>query len=267
MLGDAVIHLSYPLAFAAGVVSFLSPCVLPLLPAYLAYLGGRVGAAEPARAVVGSVSGSGGASAAALGGPGAMAVAAPRARSAPLLANGVAFVLGFTVVFVVIFYVFEAVGVTLFVHHRRTVEVVCGALIAVLGLNTLGVIRLGFLMRDLRVHMDPRRAGLGGAFLLGVTFAAGWSPCIGPQLGLILTVAAQRDFAGFPVMLAYAAGLAVPFLVAAALADRAQGALRTLNRHIGAVNLVAGFVLVVFGVLLALGDITSLNRFGAPVDL
>src|SRR5215472_895720 len=107
MLGDAVIHLSYPLAFAAGVVSFLSPCVLPLLPAYLAYLGGRVGGAEPARAVAGTVSVSGGASAAALGGPGAMAVAPPRSRQAPLLANGVAFVLGFTVVFVVIFYVFE----------------------------------------------------------------------------------------------------------------------------------------------------------------
>ncbi|HET9050859.1 MAG TPA: cytochrome c biogenesis protein CcdA [Candidatus Dormibacteraeota bacterium] len=260
MLGDAVIHLSYPLAFAAGVVSFLSPCVLPLLPAYLAYLGGRVGDTVMAGAPGGVVPGRGGAA--------AVAISPSRARpQAPLLANGIAFVLGFTAVFVVIFYVFEAVGVTLLVSHRRTVEVVCGALITLFGLNTLGVLRVGVLMRDLRVHLDGRRAGLGGAFLLGVTFAAGWSPCIGPQLGLILTVAAQRDFAGFPVMLTYAAGLAVPFLAAAILADRAQGAVRALNRHIGAVNLAAGFVLVVFGILLALGDITSLNRFGAPVDL
>jgi cytochrome c-type biogenesis protein len=171
-------------------------------------------------------------------------------------------------VFIVIFYVFEAVGVTLVIEHRRPVEIACGSLITVLGLNTLGVIRLGLLMRDLRVHLDPRGpSGLAGAFALGVTFAAGWSPCIGPQLGLILTVAAQRDFAGLPVMLVYAAGLAVPFLLAAVLADRAQGVLRALNRHLGAVNLVAGFILVTFGVLLALGNITSLNRFGAPIDL
>lgn len=255
MLGDAVIHLSYPLAFAAGVVSFLSPCVLPLLPAYLAYLGGRV---DPAG------------DEAVLAGPGAASAATLSfsARRVPLLANGVAFAAGFTLVFVVIFYVFEAVGVTLIVEHRRAVEIVSGALIAVLGLNTLGVIRLGWLMRDTRLHLDPRRAsGLAGAFVLGVTFAAGWSPCIGPQLGLILTVAAQRDFAGLPVMLAYAAGLAVPFLLAAALADRAQGTLRALNRHLGAVNLVAGFILVTFGALLAAGNITSLNRFGAPIDL
>jgi cytochrome c-type biogenesis protein len=272
MLGDAVIHLSYPLAFAAGVVSFLSPCVLPLLPAYLAYLGGRVdtGVIAVSGGGAGPRPGPGAASAMALtyGGPALVeAAGAPSARRAPLLANGIAFVAGFTLVFVIVFYVFEAVGVTLFVQHRRAVEITCGALIALLGLHTLGVLRIGPLMRDLRIHIEPRGSGLGGAFLLGITFAAGWSPCIGPQLGLILTVAAQRDFAGLPVMLVYAAGLAVPFLVAAILADRLQGALRTLNRHLGAVNLVAGFVLLVFGILLAAGNITSLNQFGAPIDL
>jgi cytochrome c-type biogenesis protein len=267
VLGDAVIHLSYPLAFAAGLVSFLSPCVLPLLPAYLAFLGGRVD--RTATATMPAVRpGPGSASAAALsfGSSGGVDTTAAAGR-VPLLANGLAFVLGFTAVFIVIFYVFEALGVTLLIEHRRAVEITSGALIAVLGLQTLGVIRLGFLMRDLRLHLEQRRAGLAGAFLLGVTFAAGWSPCIGPQLGLILTVAAQRDFAGLPVMLVYAAGLAVPFLAAAVLADRVQGALRTFNRHLGAVNVLAGFVLLVFGILLAAGNITSLNRFGAPIDL
>jgi len=258
MPADSVLHLSYPLAFAAGLVSFLSPCVLPLLPAYLAYLGGRARPVTAATAV--------------RPGPGAAVATAdpipdaPTGR-APLVANGVAFVLGFTAVFVVVFYVFAALGVTLFVHHRRTVEVIAGLLVAVLGLQTLGLLRIGLLMRDTRIHRLPRPTGLLGAFLLGVTFAAGWSPCIGPQLGLILSVAGERDFAGLPVMLVYAAGLAVPFLVAAALADRVQGALRALNRHMGSVNLVAGMVLVIFGLLLAAGNLTTLNRFGAPIDI
>ena len=323
MLADTVIHLSYPLAFAAGLVSFLSPCVLPLLPAYLAYLGGRTevagsgggaaaGAGQPALAAsaaggaqpafaasavgvgVGQgglgASGAGGrpaglgASAAGAGwrgsaavGPAAQAgggpVTARRAdgdRStgrAPLVANGVAFVAGFTVVFVAVFYVFAALGVTLFVQHRRSVEVIAGVLVTLLGLQTLGLFRVPALMRDARWHRLPRPTGLGGAFLLGVTFAAGWSPCIGPQLGLILTVAGERDFAGLPVMLVYASGLAVPFLLAAVLADRAQAAVRSLNRHLGAVNLVAGMVLVIFGLLLAAGNLTSLNQFGAPIDV
>ncbi len=258
MLADSVIHLSYPLAFAAGLISFLSPCVLPLLPAYLAYLGGRAGApaADPAAASVAP-------------GPGAAVPTVPRAAGdrAPLVANGVAFVAGFTAVFVLVFYVFAALGVTLFVHHRRTVEVVAGVFVALLGLQTLGLLRIRLLMRDTRRLRPPRPAGLLGAFLLGVTFAAGWSPCIGPQLGLILSVAGERDFGGLPVMLVYAAGLAIPFLLAALLADRAQGAVRALNKHLRMVNLVAGAVLIVFGLLLAAGNLTTLNRFGAPIDV
>jgi cytochrome c-type biogenesis protein len=259
VLADAsLVHLSYPLAFAAGVVSFLSPCVFPLAPGYLAFLSGTAGDAVE----TGS-------------GPGAMladtppAVAPRRTPRAPLLRNGVAFVLGFSAVFVAFFYVLRALDVTVLVEHQRIVNLVAGAIVIVLALQTLGVVQSTLLMRERRVHLLPRSRGMVGAFLLGVTFAAGWTPCIGPQLAAILTVAAQGDFTGLPVMLAYCLGLAVPFLLLALLADRLQGALRAVNRHMRIVNVVAGCLLLVFGLLLVTDQFTFFNRFSpqSPFDL
>jgi cytochrome c-type biogenesis protein len=273
VLADGVLHLSYPLAFAAGLVSFLSPCVFPLAPGYLAFLSGRAGQAQL------EGDGSGGAGEAAVpAGPGALlatagtgspAVATPRAARVPLMLNGVAFVLGFSAVFIAFFYVLRALNVTLLLEHRTAVNRVAGAVVVVLALQTLGVLRLRFLMRDRRVHALPRSRGMLAAFLLGVTFAAGWTPCIGPQLAAILAVATQGDFTGLPVMVAYCLGLAVPFLAIAALADRLQGAIRAVNRHLGVVNMVAGALLLAFGLLLLTNQFTFFNRFSpqSPFDL
>jgi cytochrome c-type biogenesis protein len=266
VLADTVFHLSYPLAFAAGVVSFLSPCVFPLAPGYLAFLSGQAGQTQLSERPPGA-------------GPGAMlaeggvAAAAPalpaRTARAPLMLNGVAFVLGFSAVFVAFFYVLRALNVTLLLEHQNVVDDVAGAIVVVLALQTLGIVRWRPLMRDRRVHAVPRISGADGAFLLGVTFAAGWTPCIGPQLTAILAVANQGDFAGLPVMLAYCLGLAVPFLAIAALADRLQGAIRAINRHMGVVNLVAGALLLIFGLLLLTNQFTFFNRFSpqSPFDL
>ena len=229
-----------PLAFAAGLVSFLSPCVFPLIPAYAAYLGGRAG--QPALA--GDA-------------PGAAAVAGP--RRAPMLANGLAFVLGFSAVFVALFYVLQALEVSLFLRWHTLVDLVAGGIVIVLALQTLGVVRFGFLMRERRIHLLPG-AGIAGAFLLGVTFAAGWSPCLGPVLGAILQVAVDGGFGGLPLMLVYCLGLAVPFLVVALLFDRIQEPLRSLNRRLGTINLVAGGLLLVVGLLLASGQFTRLSQ-------
>ena len=270
MLADAVFHLSYPLAFAAGVVSFLSPCVFPLAPGYLAFLSGQAGQAQlddpPPRPGPGAMLAEGGSAAAtaAAGTP-----AGARAARVPLMLNGVAFVLGFSAVFVAFFYVLRALNVSLLLEHQNIVNDVAGALIIVLALQTLGVLRWTPLMRDRRVHALPRSRGVLPAFLLGVTFAAGWTPCIGPQLTAILAVAAQGDFTGLPVMLAYCLGLAVPFLAIAALADHLQGAIRAINRHMGVVNVVAGALLLVFGFLLLTNQFTFFNRFSpqSPFDL
>ncbi|MFN2569144.1 MAG: cytochrome c biogenesis CcdA family protein [Candidatus Dormibacteria bacterium] len=245
---------SFLLAFLAGLASILSPCVFPLMPVYAAYLGGRAGAAptpttpalEPDQEPVGR---------------------RPRV-AAPVFGNGVAFVAGFSAVFVLLFYLLSALEVTLFVRHRREVNFVAGAIIVVFALQTLGVLRLGFLMRERRLHSRPAM-GLAGSFVLGITFAAGWTPCIGPQLAAILQVAVNGGFGGFPFMVTYCLGLAVPFLVVATLADRLQGTLRAINRHLGAINLMAGFLLLVFGFLLMSNRITFLNRYAiqSPFDL
>jgi cytochrome c-type biogenesis protein len=265
VLADAVFHLSYPLAFAAGVVSFLSPCVFPLAPGYLAFLSGQAGQApgdDPLPAGPGAMLAEGTAATAA-------APVAARAARVPVLLNGVAFVLGFSAVFVAFFYVLRALNVTLLLEHQNLVDEVAGAIVVVLALQTLGVFRWTPLMRDRRVHRLPRGRGLAAAFLLGVTFAAGWTPCIGPQLTAILAVASQGDFTGLPVMLAYCLGLAVPFLAIAALADRMQGVIRAINRRMGVINVVAGALLLVFGLLLLTNQFTFFNRFSpqSPFDL
>lgn len=242
------IHLSYPLAFLAGLASFLSPCVFPLLPAYLAYLGGRVG---------------GTALAVAEGETGVVI------RRTPVVANGIVFVLGFSAVFVLFFYVFSALDVSLLRSHRQAVNVVSGIIVIVLALEVLGVLRFGFLMRERRFGVTPGGSGFVRSFVLGLTFAAGWTPCIGPQLTGILSVASQHDFGGLPVMVVYCAGLGVPFVAAAFLTDRLQGVIRAVNRHLGVINLVGGALLLVFGLLLVSDHLTFLTRFGtaSPVDL
>ena len=239
---------SYPLAFLAGLVSFLSPCVFPLIPAYAAYLSGRAG--RPALAAAGGAT-----------------IPQPGTR-VPVLANGVAFVLGFSVVFIAVFYVFQVLDITVFARNLDLVNRIAGGVIIVLALQTLGVFRFGLLMRERRVLITPV-AGTGGAFLLGLTFAAGWTPCLGPQLGAILTVAQSRDYGGLPFMLLYCVGLAIPFLAVAVLADRLQRPMRAMNRHLGVINLVAGGILLVFGVLLATGRLTVLSTlsFQSPFNL
>ncbi|MGH7687362.1 MAG: cytochrome c biogenesis CcdA family protein [Candidatus Dormibacteria bacterium] len=238
---------SVPLAFLAGLVSFLSPCVFPLMPAYAAYLSGRAGRPALATADGGSTEAQ---------------------TNVPVLINGVAFVLGFSVVFIAVFYVFQVLDVTVFSRNLDLVNRIAGAVIIVMALQTLGVFKVGFLMRERRVHLTPTY-GAAGAFLLGLTFAAGWTPCLGPQLGAILTLAQNRELGGLPFMILYCIGLAVPFLLLAVLADRLQGAIRAVNRHLGVINLIAGGILLVFGILLITGRLTVLSTlsFQSPFNL
>jgi cytochrome c-type biogenesis protein len=238
---------SVGLAFLAGLVSCLSPCVFPLLPGYLAYLG-RQAVMVPVM-------------------PGGASGPSTVARSPTVLLAGAAFVLGFSTVFVVLFYILQALNVLFFVHQRRLIDVVAGVVVIFLGLQTLGLIRWGPLLRERRVHLTMGR-GLPGAFVLGITFAAGWTPCLGPQLGAILSLTAA-GFAGLPFMLVYCLGLAVPFLAVAALTGRAASLLRAISAHMRLISIIGGLVLLLFGVLLLTDNFTYFNRFAgqAPFDL
>ncbi len=270
----ALVGPSVPLAFLAGLASFLSPCVFPLVPVYAAYLGGRASAEPVDTAAVALVAAGSGAalSADVPGAPsrrrGAQLLISPRDLHVPILGNGVAFVAGFMVVFIALFYVLQALEVTFLLHHQAAVNRVAGAVIIVLALQTMGVLRIPLLMRDWRFHTVPT-GGTVGAFLLGITFALGWTPCIGAQLGAILQLAVGGDFGGLPFMLVYCAGLAVPFLIVAVLADRMQNVIRAVNARMGVITIAAGLLLLGFGFLLISNEITLLNQytFQAPFNL
>ncbi len=248
MTADAV-NLSYPLSFAAGLASFLSPCVFPLLPVYLGYLGAQVGVVDD---------------------PTAKATTPLRhAHRGVTMANGVSFVVGFSTIFVLFFYVLSALDVSLLQSNHRVVDIVAGVIVIVFALQVLGVLQLDVLMRNYRVGAAPARAGAPSSFILGVAFAAGWTPCVGPQLTAILSIASLHDFAGLPAMLLYCAGLGLPFVMAAAFTGHFQAVIQRINRHLHVINLAGGALLLLFGLLLVSGNLIWLTHFGtsSPVNL
>ena len=228
--------LALPVAAAAGLVSFLSPCVLPLVPGYLSYVTGLSGAD------LGDSRDSG--STAVLTRP------TVRARRR-VLAGSVLFVLGFSAVFVTAGALFGGLGGAL-IAHKQLVDRVLGALTVLLGLSFLGLVP--GMQRELRSHRLPD-AGLAGAPLLGVLFGVGWTPCLGPTLGAVQTLAYTQASAGRGALLsaAYSLGLGLPFIATGLAMRRALGAFDVVKRHYGLVMKVGGGMLVVVGLLLVSG--------------
>ena len=230
-------------AAVAGVVSFLSPCVLPLVPGYLSYVGGLSGTeatTAPGRTTEADEA------------DGGVAVRTrPVRRRSRTVLGAVLFVLGFTAVFVSYGVVFGRLGSLLF-NHQRGLERILGVVVIVLGLAFLGL--LPGTSRDLRIHRFPA-AGLAGAPLLGVVFGLGWTPCIGPTLGAVQSLALSTAGAGRGATLsaAYCLGLGVPFVLVALGARWLVGALGVVRRHANLVTYVGGGLLVLLGVLLVTG--------------
>ncbi len=261
--------ISIPLAAAAGAASFLSPCVLPLVPAYLGFLGGSAvggGGSAPRSPGRGRAPGPRGLAAATDPGipQAGMAVATSWAvpRRLTVLANAGAFVLGLSLLFILAFYALE----TVFDPWRQVLLPVLGVMVVALGLQYMGVLRLPILERERRPWLRvPRRGGPLGGFVLGLGFAAGWTPCIGPVLGAVLTsgVAQGATGRGVVLMVAYAVGLSLPFLVAACLLEAAAPALRTLRRAQRPVAMVGGVLIVGMGLLIITNHITLLNGWVA----
>jgi cytochrome c-type biogenesis protein len=241
-------------AFAAGLVSFLSPCVLPLVPGYLSFITGLSGAELAGEADTRTATATPtGADAGASAGAGA-AVAAPvttaRTRGRVLLGTFL-FVLGFTVVFVSYGVLFGALGSALF-EYADPISRVLGVVVIALGLVFLGV--LPGAQREWRLHHTPQ-IGLWGAPLLGVLFGIGWTPCIGPTLGAVQTLAFTEASAvrGAILSFVYCLGLGLPFLLVGLLFRRALGAIAWVRRHSVLVMRIGGGMLVAIGVLLVTG--------------
>jgi cytochrome c-type biogenesis protein len=217
-------HLNVLTAFLAGLVSFVSPCVLPVVPSYLSFLTGT--SLEDLKT---------------------QDAAAEKAR---VLAHAIAFVCGFTVIFVLIGLSASAIG-GVFANNKDIIARVGGIIVIILGLNMLGFFRIPTLMMDKRFHLQPRKQSLALSFLVGLAFAAGWSPCIGPILSAIILLASQESVPRATFYLfVYSLGLAIPFLIMAAAITQSLTALNRIKRFLPAIEATAGVVLVATGIVL-----------------
>jgi cytochrome c-type biogenesis protein len=232
-------NISVGLAFFAGLASFLSPCVFSLVPAYVGYLGGRAAGGE-----------------------------VTESNRWVTFSHGLAFVLGFSFVFVILGIATSAFGSLLY-DLRFILAKVGGVVVIIFGLHMIGVFRIPFLEYDTRVQQlpDPKWGYLSSA-LLGVFFSAGWSPCVGPVLGAILTLALNGGSVsqGASLLSAYSAGLAIPFLVAALGVGWVTNALRKYGKVMRYVEIAMGVILVIIGIMLFSGTFERLAQYGLWVD-
>ena len=222
-------------AFAAGVVSFLSPCVLPLIPGYLSFMTGLSAAelSEDSRPLV------------------------------RIMGTALLFVIGFSVVFVALGASASVLGQFL-TQYRDVIEKIAGVVVILFGVFMLGIVKIPWLYGEARADLaSSRRFGRGAAFVMGMAFAAGWTPCVGPILGVILTLAASTGSVanGALLLLAYSLGLGVPFLLVALLFGSARPLLAWLNRHSVIINRIAGATLIVVGALIFSGRLTVIANW------
>jgi cytochrome c-type biogenesis protein len=227
-------------AFAAGFLSFVSPCVLPLIPGYISFISGLT---------LEEMQGNGAAS----------------ASRGPVLLASSAFVLGFTVVFVAAGASASALGK--FIYAQSPIlEKIAGTILIVLGLHMMGVFRIRFLESDKRIHTQRKPAGPFGAFLVGTAFAFAWTPCIGPILGGILAMAASRESVGegMQMLAVYSLGLGVPFLLTSMAINRFFAAAARVRKHYRMIELVSGGLLIAVGLLIFFDQFTLIAKYLSP---
>lgn len=228
-LFDASLLPSMFVALVAGIVSFLSPCVLPIVPPYLAYMSGvslndmQTGAAARRKAIVAALF----------------------------------FVMGLSTVFLILGFSLSTLG-AFFIENQVALAQVSGVVIIIFGLHFLGLFRIPFLDQEARIDAGDRGGSAFGAYVLGLAFAFGWTPCMGPQLGAIASLAMQEASVGRGTLLLglYAAGLGIPFLLAAVFISSAMGVMNRLKRHMRLIEQIMGALLVLVGIALLTGAFT-----------
>jgi cytochrome c-type biogenesis protein len=229
---DASLLPAISIALAAGILSFLSPCVLPIVPPYLAYMSGvSVGDMSDGRQ--------------------------PRRQVA---IAALFFVMGLSTVFLILGFAASAFG-AFFLQNQVLFAQISGVVVMIFGLHFLGVFRIPILNQEARLDAGDKGGSAFGAYILGLAFAFGWTPCIGPQLGAILSLAAQENSVtrGTVLLGIYAIGLGVPFVLAALFMTRAMGLMNRIKKHMTLIERVMGGMLVLVGLALLTGAFTSFS--------
>ncbi len=235
---DSISQVSLFAAFSAGLLSFISPCVLPLVPSYLSYITGL------------SVEN--------------LAKVEERERfKSAIMLNALLFIAGFSTVFIAFGASASLIGQVLY-EYQDVIRKVGGMLIIIFGLYLLGILKLNFLMAERRLlHFESRPVGYVGSFLIGTAFAAGWTPCVGPVLGTILAYASTTESMSGGVMLlsAYSFGLGLPFFLTAFGMDTFLSYFKSLRTYLGGVSFVSGVLLILVGIMIFTDSVTRFTSF------
>ncbi len=229
-------EISFPIAFLFGILSFLSPCVLPLIPSYVSFITG-ISFRD-------------------------LTVGTDRRKIRRVtLAHSLAFVAGFSSVFIALGVSSSAVG-RFFFAYVDTIRIIGGILVIVFGLFIAGALKLDFLLKEKKFRVSGKPAGCVGTFFVGMTFAAGWTPCIGPILGAILVYAGSKGSAlyGFQLLSVYSLGMAIPFVLSALGINAFLAYSPKIARHMRVIMAGSGILLVVFGLMLITDQIRSLSK-------
>lgn len=210
--------MTYFIAFLEGIITFISPCILPMLPLYISYFANGENNKKKA------------------------------------LINSLGFVLGFTIIFVVLGAFAGGIG-GLLREHERVVNIVTGAIVVILGLNFTGLIRIGFLNGSKKLQVQIKNIHFVTSVLFGMIFAIGYTPCVGAFLGSALMMASGEGtmMAGILMLVVYSAGLGIPFIISALLLDRLKGTFNAIKKHYRIINIVCGVFLIIIGILMMTG--------------
>lgn len=230
-------NISIFVAFSAGLISFLSPCILPLIPSYLAFITGisieELTLEESLRQVRKKV-----------------------------IANSLMFILGFSLIFIALGA--SATFLSQFLAENiRWFEIIGGVVIILFGIHFTGIIRLKFLDREKKVHLKEKPLGYFGTLLVGIAFGAGWTPCVGPILGSILTLAAttQNVFKGVILLAFYSAGIGLPFFISGLITHKFFEVFKAIKKYFKIITVIGGILLVIVGILLISGYFSTMSEF------
>lgn len=220
-------RISFYLVFLEGIASFLSPCLLPLLPVYVGYLSGEITGGKPNKRI--------------------------------LIINSFIFCIGLSIVFVLMGVTASSIG-SFLSKYKLVLTKVAAVIIILFGLFHMGLIKLDFLYRERRFNINFKKSSPLNSFIFGMTFAFGWTPCIGPVLGSVLIIAGSAGSAAYGAFLlsVYAIGLSVPFIITATLLDLISYKLKSVQRYTTQINIIGGLVLIILGIALYAGWLQTL---------